>query len=63
MMSANRQLSPGETAARIGVSVETVRRWRASGEGPRFNSLPGGSVRYPESVVTSWLESGEELSA
>ena len=65
-MTKERQLAPGETAARIGVSVETLRRWRSSGDGPPFVTLPGGSVRYRESSVSGWLDTAagtEEVSA
>lgn len=40
-----------EVAARLHVAVQTVRNWRARGEGPRSVKLGKRSVRYrPEDV-------------
>lgn len=45
------------TAARVcGVSVQTVRRWRASGSGPQWKKI-GACVRYSLAGVFDWLES------
>ena len=45
-----------ELARDLGVSVSTVRKWRASARGPRFAKL-AGAVRYREPDVQAWLES------
>ena len=46
-----------------GFGVETVRRWRLQGRGPRFVKI-GSMVRYRTSDIETWLESlpggGEE---
>ncbi|MEM0676579.1 helix-turn-helix domain-containing protein [Corynebacterium amycolatum] len=43
-------LTPGEVARRLGVSRQTLMRWRARGVGPDFMQV-GELVRYvPESV-------------
>jgi predicted DNA-binding transcriptional regulator AlpA len=39
-----------------GVSVQTVRRWRAAGDGPAWKKL-GALVRYSLAGVFEWLES------
>jgi len=38
----------------IGVSVQTIRRWRYDGGGPDFLRL-GGSIRYREADVEKWM--------
>ncbi|MBC6831037.1 excisionase [Corynebacterium sp. LK29] len=43
-------LTPGEVSRRLGVSRQTLMRWRARGVGPDFMQV-GELVRYvPESV-------------
>ena len=39
-----------------GVSVQTVRRWRAAGEGPQWKKI-GACVRYSLATTFEWLES------
>jgi len=39
-----------------GISVQTVRRWRAANYGPRWKKL-GAAVRYSLAGVFEWLES------
>lgn len=44
-------LSPGEVSTRLGVSRQTLRRWRETGRGPTFMQV-NALVRYmPESVA------------
>lgn len=38
-----------------GVSVQTVRRWRAAGDGPQWKKI-GACVRYSLAGVFTWLE-------
>jgi len=46
-----------ELAEFCGCSVGLVRRWRASGSGPRFLRLNGGRlVRYPHDSVLEFFE-------
>lgn len=52
-------LSDVEVASRLGVSLATVRKWRAAKRGPEFIKLPSGSVRYRPRDVTAWVESGQ----
>ena len=48
-------LTPQELGTRIGVSVETLWRWRKSGEGPPFvRYTKRGRILYPVSKVEAW---------
>ena len=46
-----------EVAEILGASISSVRKWRLQGRGPRFVRL-GGAVRYRESDVLEYVESG-----
>lgn len=54
---AGRLLSLQETAAMLGISVQTLYGWRHRGLAPRGYRLTGGLVRFRESDVLDWLES------
>jgi len=41
-------------AARLGVSVQSVRRWRWEGNGPRWRKFQG-AVRYSQSDLEEWI--------
>lgn len=43
-----------EVAARLGISAQTVRRWRKKRLGPQF-SLVGGQYRYRADLLDSWV--------
>ena len=45
----------GEVAEYLNVQVATLRRWRWSGEGPRFIKL-GGAVRYDPTDVQAFID-------
>jgi len=49
-------LNEREVAARLSVSVASVRRWRLFGQGPKYLKV-GAAVRYKLEDVTAWLES------
>ena len=49
-------LTEYDVAARVNVSVGTVRRWRLLGRGPRYKKI-GGLVRYEAGDVEEWLQS------
>lgn len=50
-------LTAGQAGSRLGVSLTTLARWRAAGEGPPWITLPGDrSVRYDETALTHWIE-------
>ena len=49
-------LTEGEAAARLRVSLDTVRRWRHLGTGPIFRKL-GRSVRYRPADIADFVAS------
>lgn len=51
-------LSDAEVANQLGVSLATVRKWRAVKRGPDFIKLPSGSIRYRPKDLAAWIESG-----
>lgn len=60
-------MSPGEAAKFLGVSVQTLLRWRSIGEGPKYFSLNGGDserrrgvrVRYRKLDLVHYMETGQ----
>jgi len=48
-------LTEHEVAARLRLSVATLRAWRIKNKGPRFVRL-GRAVRYPEEDVARFVE-------
>jgi transposase len=47
-----------EVSARFGISVNTLRSWRNSGDGPDFYKFGRGRrspVRYDVAVLAAWL--------
>lgn len=54
--SIERLLTDHEVAARLGVSVATVRRWRLLGTGPKYLKI-GALVRYRPESICEWLDS------
>lgn len=53
----DRLLRPSEVAVRLNVDNGTLTKWRGTGEGPRFKKI-GGSIRYHESEVMSFISDG-----
>ncbi|MFJ1510305.1 helix-turn-helix domain-containing protein [Cellulosimicrobium funkei] len=49
-------LSIDDVAAKCGVSVETVRRWRSTGVGPQWKRL-GKHLRCEPADFRAWLDS------
>lgn len=49
-------LTDAEVSSRVHISVQSLRRWRRLGTGPRWIRL-GNSVRYPVDELTAWLVS------
>ena len=52
-------LTSAETAALLGIKVNTLEIWRTKGNGPEFVKLgtaPQSPVRYLRSKVIEWLE-------
>jgi predicted DNA-binding transcriptional regulator AlpA len=56
MHDADRHLTIAELATRKCVPVNTVRKWNATGTGPRFMKI-GRYVRYRPADVIAWEES------
>jgi excisionase family DNA binding protein len=55
-------LTAAEAADYLRYPVETLRRWRALGEGPRFVKA-GRHVRYRRAALDRWLEEREREAA
>jgi excisionase family DNA binding protein len=51
-------LTATEAAAYLQVPVETLRRWRSVGIGPRYARV-GRHVRYRQAALDRWLEERE----
>lgn len=53
----NRLLSVTEAAAVLGLSPQTLNRWRCerAGKGPRWLKL-GGAIRYREADLVAYIE-------
>lgn len=49
-----RPLNAQQVADRLGMSVNTIRKWRHKGEGPRAFKV-GTSVRWRPEDVDAWL--------
>jgi predicted DNA-binding transcriptional regulator AlpA len=45
-----------ETARLLGVAVATVRRWRLTGQGPKYRKF-GGAVRYFAEDIEAFIQS------
>jgi excisionase family DNA binding protein len=52
-------LSIGETAAYLNVPVDTLRKWRSQGTGPRCAKL-GKHLRYRQAEVDRWIHEREQ---
>jgi excisionase family DNA binding protein len=55
-------LTATEAAAYLQVPVETLRRWRSVGSGPRHAKV-GRHVRYRRAALDRWLEEQEREAA
>lgn len=52
--------TPAQTAATLGVSARTLRRWRATGAGPRYVTFDR-TIRYVPAVVIRYVESAQRI--
>jgi len=48
-------LTPHEVAALLRVHPQTLRRWRADGEGPAYLMLSERVLRYRREDIDAWL--------
>jgi predicted DNA-binding transcriptional regulator AlpA len=46
-----------ETAAKLGVKLSTLRKWRLDGVGPRHVRLHRKMLRYTDKNIADWTES------
>ena len=53
---ANRLLTPAEAAEYVGLTEETLLRWRMRGQGPAFLKLGRKVVRYSRADIDAWAE-------
>jgi predicted DNA-binding transcriptional regulator AlpA len=53
VMMASQLLNESDVAGLLVISPETVKGWRASGQGPRYHRM-GREVRYYLSDVRQW---------
>jgi hypothetical protein len=47
-------LSEGQFAKEMSVTLRTIRRWRALGDGPPYAKI-GRTVRYRKSTARAWM--------
>jgi predicted site-specific integrase-resolvase len=52
-------LTEDQQALKLGVTVRTLRKWRASGEGPAFVKA-GKRVLYTDESAAAWLKAREQ---
>lgn len=52
--------SPKELAQLLGVSVDTLAKWRTAGEGPPWTRVGPKVIRYNAKDVEAYLASREE---
>lgn len=57
-VSSSRLLRPDDVATILGVSIDTVKRWRIEGEGPPAIYLTPRTVRYRREAVEAWANRG-----
>lgn len=43
-----------EAAAFLGISVQTLARWRGTGQGPQYIRLSARAVAYKQSALEAW---------
>jgi predicted DNA-binding transcriptional regulator AlpA len=55
-------LTPIQVSVKLGITKNTLVRWRKDGRGPRFVKL-GGRIVYPSRELESWLESRRRVQA
>jgi predicted DNA-binding transcriptional regulator AlpA len=61
MERTNRLLNEREAAQELALSVETLRRWRWAGKGPRYCKLEG-AVRYDTADLAAFIEASRRHS-
>lgn len=54
-MNNDMRLSTAQVAERLGVSEQSVRRWRSLGKGPAYVKI-GNKVWYETADLASWVD-------
>lgn len=54
-------LDPKAAASAMGLTVQTLARWRHEKKGPRYLKL-GGAVRYTRAAIDTFLRESERTS-
>ena len=62
MENAAPLLDERELAARLGLSLSTLRNWRVARRGPPFVKLGLRAIRYRPGDVEAFIAAGERLS-
>lgn len=55
-MRAKTFYTTAEAADMIGVSVSTMRRWRATGDGPAWVTFGPRTIRYQAGDLLRWMK-------
>ena len=61
-MGATYTVSPQQAADRLGVHVDTVKRWAKAGKLPAFRT-PGGWWRFSNDDLEAFIADGKESAA
>lgn len=56
----NRLFDEHEAAARLGLTVATLRRWRWARRGPAWVKVGGSAVRYSAADLAVFIEAGRQ---
>lgn len=56
-------INTSELCERLGVTLNTIQRWRTSGVGPKFIVVGGRSILYPIDEVVSWESNQKRYSS
>lgn len=59
-LAAGVLLTETDVAALLSVATQTVRNWRARGEGPACVKLGKRAVRYPAEAVRAFMQGGAQ---
>ena len=54
-------LKEDEVAKHLGISIETLRKWRAQKKGPPYLKLESDAVRYQPSDLAAWKQNNRKV--
>lgn len=52
----DRMLTTKQAATILGMSADSLKKWRQRGKGPQFSRYPDGAIRYRLTVIMKFLE-------